>query len=84
MLDSSVSTHPNGAFTLPDSDSEKVSEFDNITIHSYGTHIRIGSGIGIGSSQCEHTIMKHLYRPNRDRWNWVQNPMASASVFFAL
>ena len=33
----------NGAFTLPDSDS------DNITVHSYGTHIKIGNKIRIGS-----------------------------------
>ena len=37
-----------GPFTLPDPDSDKVSDSDNITIHSYGTHIRIGSRIGVG------------------------------------
>ena len=37
----------NGAFTLPDSD--KVYDSDNITVHSYGTHIKIGNKIGIGS-----------------------------------
>ena len=38
-----------GAFTLPDSDSDKVSDSDNITVHSYGTYIKIGNKIGIGS-----------------------------------
>ena len=43
------SSDSNGAFTLPDSDSDKVSDSDNITVHSYGTHIKIGNKIGIGS-----------------------------------
>ena len=38
-----------GTFTLPDSDSDKVSDCDNITVHLCGTHFRIGSRIGIGS-----------------------------------
>ena len=33
----------------PDSDSDKVSDSDNITVHSYGTYIKIGNKIGIGS-----------------------------------
>ena len=36
-----------GAFTLPDSD--KVSDSYNITVRSYGTHIKIENKIGIGS-----------------------------------
>ena len=38
-------------FTVPDSDS------DSIAVYSYGTHIRIRSGIGIYRiGQCEHII----------------------------
>ena len=40
---------PYGPFTLSDSDSDEVSDSDNITTDSYGIHTRIGSRIGIGS-----------------------------------
>ena len=50
----SSTTEVLGAFTLPDSDS------DSIAVYSYGTHIRIRSGIGIQTvyriGQCEHII----------------------------
>ena len=39
----------NVAFTLLDSDSDKVSDSVNITVHSYRAVIRFGSRIGIGS-----------------------------------
>ena len=45
-----------GAFTPPDSDSDKVSDSDNISVHCCGTQIRIGSRIGIGIGQCAHTV----------------------------
>ena len=38
-----------GAFTLLDTHTDKVSNFHNITAHSYGTQIKIGNKIGIGS-----------------------------------
>ena len=47
--ESHLQSLPYDAFTLPDSDSDKVSDSDNITVHFYGTHIRIGNKIGIGS-----------------------------------
>ena len=43
-------------FTLPDSDSDKVSDSDNITVNFYEAHIRIGSRIGIEIGQCAHSL----------------------------
>ena len=40
------------AFTLPDSDSDKVSDLEDIAVHFYGTQIKFGCGIG----QCEHSV----------------------------
>ena len=59
----------NGAFTLPDSDSDKVSDSDKITVHSYETQIRIGNKIGIGSVSANtgslfvpHLLLYHILR----------------------
>ena len=37
----------NDAFTLPNSDSDKVSDSNNIAVDSYRVHIRIGTRIGV-------------------------------------
>ena len=45
-----------GVFTLPESDSDKMFGFDNVTVHFCGNHIRIGSRIAIGIGQCAHFL----------------------------
>ena len=45
-----------GRFTLSDSNSDKESDSDIISVHSYGTRIRIKSRIGIEIRQCEHSV----------------------------
>ena len=48
---------PNGAFTLNDFDSAKVSDSDNISVHSCEAQIRIENKIEIGIgylSACSH------------------------------
>ena len=44
-----------GALTLADSDLDKVSDSDNITVHYYGTYFRIGSRIGIRIAHCAYS-----------------------------
>ena len=46
--------HTFGAFTLPDSDSDKVS--DNITVHSYGHPHQNRQQNRNRIGQCEHTV----------------------------
>ena len=61
----------NGAFTLPDSESDKVSDSDKTTVCTYGVHIRIGSRIRIGSI----SVNTPLYLRTASR-----GPLASGSV----
>ena len=50
-----------GAFVLTDSD--KVSDSDNITVHSHETHSRIESRIGIAVGQCAHSLSLSVNKP---------------------
>ena len=47
-------------FTLPDSDTDKVSDYDNVSVHSYGTQIRIGIRLGIGIGQCNNCTVRYM------------------------
>ena len=49
---------PNGVFTLPDSDLDKVFDADNITVHSYGLQYQNRKQNRNQIGQCEHTTPK--------------------------